>query len=83
MPTTAATEHLLKTEKKAVVLHALGEGKFSLSALVRDGLVAILADEVLEVRELPRPDAARLESVLADLARHGRDRRGVLTVIRG
>jgi hypothetical protein len=72
-----------ENRKEAVALDALGEGKFSLSAPVRDSLVAILADEVLEVREFPRPDVARLKSVLDDLARNGPDRRGVLTVIRG
>jgi len=45
-----ATERLLKTEKKTVVLEALGDGKFSLSAQGIDKPITIMADEVFEVR---------------------------------
>jgi len=46
----SSTERLLKTEKKTVVLEALGDGKFSLSAQGIDKPVTIMADEVFEVR---------------------------------
>ena len=45
-----ATERLLKTEMKTIVLEALGDGKFSLSAQGIDKPVTIMADEVFEVR---------------------------------
>ena len=45
-----STERLLKTEKKTVILEALGDGKFSLSAQGIDKPVTIMADEVFEVR---------------------------------
>ena len=44
------TERLLKTEKKTVVLEALSDGKFSLSAQGIDKPVTIMADEVFVQR---------------------------------
>ena len=46
----SSTERLLKTEKKTVILEALGNGKFSLSAQGIDKPITIMADEVFEVR---------------------------------
>ena len=48
----SATERLLKTEKKTLALEALGDSKFSLSALGIEKPVVILADQVLEVRAI-------------------------------
>ena len=45
-----STERLLKTDKKTVVLEALGDGKFSLSAQGIDKPITIMADDVFEVR---------------------------------
>ena len=45
-----STERLLKTEKKTIVLEALGDSKFSLSAQGIDKPITIMADEVFEVR---------------------------------
>jgi hypothetical protein len=46
----SSTERLWKTEKKTVILEALGDGKFSLSAQGIDKPITIMADEVFEVR---------------------------------
>jgi hypothetical protein len=40
----------LKTEEKTVILEALGDGKFSLSAQGIDKPITIMADEAFEVR---------------------------------
>jgi len=45
-----STERLLKTDKKTIVLEALGDGNFSLSAQGIDKPMTIMADEVFEVR---------------------------------
>jgi hypothetical protein len=46
----SSTKRLLKTEKKTVILEALGDGKFSLPAQGIDKPVTIMANEVFEVR---------------------------------
>ena len=46
----SSTERLLKTDKKTLVLEALGDGKFSLSAQGIDRPITIKANEVFEVR---------------------------------
>jgi hypothetical protein len=50
-----STERLLKTEKKTVILEALGDSKFSLSAQGIDKPITTMADEVFEVRANGKP----------------------------
>ena len=45
-----STERLLKTDKKTIVLEALGDGNFSLSAQGIDKPMTIMADEYRRIR---------------------------------
>jgi hypothetical protein len=46
-----STERLLKTDKKTIVLEALGDGNFSLSAQGIDKPMTIMADEYRRIRD--------------------------------